>query len=286
MSFLQISIGLIITFFMTLRPFVYKPVALKFPISVSAQFTSFWLVLGLVITCPIYGYLFADNMHKIVSSPFVFLSIIKGFFLTWMINAQQMVNKESTSSSVFSGFIALAVGSLINNIFFNEGLKIFQILCIAALGFLGVLFYFFGDSKNLSVHGKNAFMVTIFLTSSYCVIDHLTIPEIGWYPHLFISSLAFLLSSVWKNFSWQNFKIIFSTRIIIIAGIIYTVSEFLIIYSLTNILPVSFANLFMRISIPVIMVISALKYKEQSWQKQLAFGSCAIILSMPLFLFN
>ena len=151
MTVFQIFIGLLIMSSMIIRPFLYKPAAKLFPAEMSAAFTSTWLVLGLIITFPIFGHLLTDNFNQTISSPYLLLSVVKGLLLWWLIKLQQIVNKESTSSSVFFGFIALALGSLANNMFFNEGLKIFQLVCICGFGVLGLLFMIKGDARRLSV---------------------------------------------------------------------------------------------------------------------------------------
>ena len=84
--------------------------------------------------------------------------------------------------------------------------------------------------------------------------------------------------------TFKDIKTIFKTRTIAIAGVFYTASEFLIIYSMINIMPVSFVSLFMRLAIPVIMIISAIRYKEQSIRNQLILGFVSFALALPLIL--
>ena len=71
---------------------------------------------------------------------------------------------------------------------------------------------------------------------------------------------------------------------VIYAGVFYTVSEFLVIYASINILPVSIVAVFLRLSVPVVMIISAIKYKEQNVKNQLVFGISAILLALPIIL--
>lgn len=283
MTLFQIFIGMLILGSMILRPFLYKPCAKFFPAELSAAFTSTWLMAGLIVTWPLFGGLLIDNWAK-VTTPFVLLSVLKGVLLWLMIKFQQVVNKESTSSSVFFGFIALALGSLANNIFFHEGLKLFQILCICGFGVIGVLFLFKGDARRLSLKGRMAFASIVVFGALFSVTDHLAIPQIGWYPHLLVSSLFMFIACLLNGISRTDFKNIFYNRAVVTAGIFYTISEFLIIYASVNLLPVSFVAVFMRLAAPIVMVVSAFKYKEQSWKNQLAFGVVSFALALPLIL--
>ena len=76
----------------------------------------------------------------------------------------------------------------------------------------------------------------------------------------------------------------FTDKNIIYAGIFYAVTEFLVIYASINILPVSIVAVFLRLSVPVVMVYSAIRYKEQSLKNQLSFAIVAILLALPIIL--
>lgn len=97
-------------------------------------------MVGLLFAFPLLGHLFLGDVRNIVLSKFSLISIYKGITLFYLIKYQQVVNKENTSSSVFLTFIALAIGALANNLFFNEGLGIFKLCSILSLGILGFVF--------------------------------------------------------------------------------------------------------------------------------------------------
>ena len=169
-----------------------------------------------------------------------------------------------------------------NNLFFHENLGLIKVLCIAGFGVLGYLFLQKGDAKRLSYKEKVFFAITTLIMASYTVCDHLAIPQVGWYSHLLVSSVAMFAFCLIKDFSKNDIKPIFTNKIIIYAGIFYTISEFFVIYASINILPVSIVAVFLRLSVPVVMVISAIKYKEQSLASQLTFGLIAIALALPI----
>ena len=284
MSLFQIAIGFLLLASWVARPFLYKPAAKYFKPEISSLFTSCWLLVGLVVTFPFLGHLLEFKGQNVLFSPYILISIYKGVTLFYLISMQQAINKNSTSSSVFLGFIALALGALVNNLFFRENLGLVKVVCIVCFGVLGFLFLQKGDAKRLSRKDLYYFIIVAVIMASYTVADHLAIPRVGWYAHLLVSSVAMFLTSIIYKSSKDSLKVIFTNKTIIIAGIFYTLSEFFVIYASFNILPVSIVAVFLRLSTPIIMVISAVKYKEQDIKNQLGFGLAAIILALPIIL--
>jgi len=284
MTLFQIFVGFMLLLAWAGRPILYRPAAKYFPPKMSSAFTSTWLCVALVLTFPLLGHLLVGNFDGILLSPFLLLSVYKGASLFYLIELQQIVNKESTSSSVFLSFIALALGALANNLFFGEGLGVIKVCAILGFGVLGAAFLIKGDAKRLSAKAKAAFFAVTLIMASYTVSDHLAIPQIGWYPHLLVSSVVMFLVSFWHGISKQDFKNMFLSKNIALAGIFYAASEFLVIYASINILPVSVVAVFLRLSVPVVMIYSAIRYKEQSLKNQLAFALIAVLLALPIIL--
>lgn len=284
MTLFQIFIGLMLLVSWALRPILYRPAAKFFKAELSASFTSTWLVLALLITFPLLGGLLTDRAEQIWRSPYLWVSVYKGASLFYLIKLQQNVNKESTSSSVFLSFVALAMGAFANNVFFAENLGLFKVVCILGFGVLGAAYFIKGDAKRLSAKAKKAFFIVTLIMASYTVSDHLAIPKIGWYAHLFVSSFAMFAVSVLHGISKQDFRNMFLNKKIALAGMFYAASEFLVIYASINILPVSVVAVFLRLSVPVVMIYSAVFYHEQSLKNQLLFGSIAIVLALPIIL--
>ncbi|MBP3545654.1 MAG: hypothetical protein J6K16_00795 [Alphaproteobacteria bacterium] len=284
MTSFQLFIGLLLTLIMIMRPFLYKPAAEHFPLNLSSLFTSTWLIVCLVLSFPWFGHLYTDRFIEITTSPYLLLSMLKGILLWVSVKLQQSINKQSTSSSSFYTFVSLALSSLINNIFFHEGLKLFQILCICGFGVLGIAFIIMGDARRLSVKNKIAFFIAVIIGALFSVQDHIAIPQIGWYAHLLYSSIFMFLTCLIAKVSKNDFKIIFKNKSIVTAGSFFGITEFLIIYASINILPVTFVSMFMRLATPIVMLVSAFKYKEQSWKNQLIFGIISLALALPLIL--
>lgn len=281
MTLYQLFIGLLLLLAWAGRPILYKPAAKYFPPKMSPAFTSTWLLLALAVTFPFFTNLINKN---ILISPYILVTIYKGATLFYLIELQQIINKESTSSSVFLSFMALAIGALANNLFFGEGLGLLKVVCILGFGVLGAVFFAKGDAKRLSPKAKVAFFAVTLIMASYTVSDHLAIPQIGWYPHILISSIVMFAVSLFHGISKKDFKNMFKNKAIVYAGIFYAASEFLVIYASINILPVSIVAVFLRLSVPVVMIYSAVRYKEQSLKNQLIFAVSAVMLAMPIIL--
>jgi len=284
MTVFQIVIGFLLLSTWVIRPFLYKPAAIHFPAEMSSTFTGAWLVVGLALTFPLFAHLLVKDGYCVLLSPYALIAVYKGVSLFYLISLQQAINKTSTSSSVFLSFIALAIGALFNNIFFHENLTLIRLICIVGFGVLGIAFLKKGDAKNLSAKDKYFFLITTLIMASYTVSDHVAIPQMGWYPYLLVSSLALFVCGIIYTRSVKKLKVIFTNKMVVCAGIFYTVSEFLVIYASINILPVSIVGVFLRLSVPIVMLISAIKYKEQNLKNQLGFGIAAILLALPILL--
>ena len=141
MSVFQLFVGFMLLLTWAIRPILYKPAAKHFPPSMSPAFTSTWLLVALLLTSPFLSHLFINDYQKVLFSPYALVSVYKGATLFYLIKYQQIVNKESTSSSVFLSFIAMALGALANNMFFGEGLAAIKIYCILGFGVLGIFFF-------------------------------------------------------------------------------------------------------------------------------------------------
>ena len=128
------------------------------------------------------------------------------------------------------------------------------------------------------------FFIATVIMASFAISDHVAIPKVGWYAHLLVSSVAMFLICLLYPVSRKAFRLVLNDRRVVYAGVFYTVSEFLVIYASINILPVSVVAVFLRLSVPVVMVISAIKYKEQNIKNQLGFGIIAILLALPIIL--
>lgn len=285
MNLLQIITVLIVIFLFTIRPFVYKPCAKSFSTKTSATFTGFWMFMGTLATLPFFGHLLFNNGEFMFSYNIIFYSILKGYALWFGVRLFQTINLESTSSSVFSGPIGTGIAVLLNVILFHEQLTIPQFISIFSIGVVGSLFFIFGHAKSLSKRAKRFFLFSI-LTTTYCIIsDQIVITQTNWYVHVFFTSLSFFLTSILSRASSVEWKNCFCKRESIIAGLTFVCGEFYLMSVMVVILPVSVGSLAVRLSIPFVMIISAILYHETKWQKQALFSILLLLSIIPLILF-
>ncbi len=283
MTLFQLMIGILILVFGVLKPLLFKPVAEKYVPNFSSFFVVAWIIIAIVVTFPfMYKMLFLSFDLMVLNPWSVFAAVLKGGFVWGAVWSMQIINKKSTSSSVFFPFISLSLASLIMNLFLNEGLKIVHLVCIVLLGILGGLFCFFGDARRMSVTEKRMFFIAVIFASGCSVMDHIGITGIGWYPYLIISNVVMLLFVLKKGISKTDLKNIFTQKEVVIAGVFNVCYEVLILACMVAVMPVSFVSFFMRLSAPLVMVWSAVKFKEQSIKNQLAFGCLAILLALPM----
>ncbi len=285
MTLLQYAAILALLGISIIKPFLYRPLAEKYPANFAPEFTVAWIMPFILLSLPfMYPYLI-DAVPTIKAHPASFvLTILKGVLIWYAYKYAQIINHDSTSSTVFFPFISLATASLTINLFFHENLAPTHLFSIVSLGILGLFFCFAGDAKRMSYTGKINFVIAIFFSAVCPVIDHIAITDLGRYTYFFISNVAMFVFAFFTGLNYKKLKLIFTTKDVVWAGIIGAMLEITIIGVSVNILPVSFTAFFRRMAAPIVMVISAIKYKEQTVRNQLIFGCLALLFALPIIL--
>ena len=283
MTVFQFMIGIIILSLGVLKPLLFKPVAEKYVPNFSSLFVGVWIVVAIIFSIPFMYEVFLNSISLMKLNPWSLLAaVLKGGFLWCDVLYMQIINKKSTSSSVFFPFISLSLASITMNLFLDEGLKPIHLMSIVLLCVLGGFYCFLGDARRMSISEKRMFFIAVIFAGGCSVMDHIGISGIGWYPYLVISNITMLLFVIKKGVSKVDFKNIFTQKEVVVAGIFNVCYETLILASMVAIMPVSFVSFFMRLSAPLVMVWSAVKFKEQTIKNQLAFGCLALILALPM----
>lgn len=269
---------LIITFF-ALRPFVYKPASLTLSSATSSYFTAFYCMLFLIPSVPFCWHYFFMKNQIVLFNPWIIVPILKGVLLFFTIKYSQELNKENTSASVFWGIISLSIATILAYLFFSTELSMPQTISLIAIGFLGLLFFTKGEGKRLSKQGRKAF-VGICMFSSCCTIcDILTITYLNWYLLLFFSYIAMLAVSLFANKEELKLKQLLQTRHIVMAGVIFSIGEILLIFSMNSFFPVLAATFLLRIAQSIDMVLIYHIYKEGTSKVQYFFALGIITVS-------
>ena len=268
-----------------IKPIAYRQVAQNYRLSFSPLFTAVWTCLFIILSFPFLRNDFINAIPVIAAAPqLILFSIAKGIVSWYSIKVSQAVNQKSTSSVVFFPFIALALASLVLNTFLGENLKPLQLSSIIILGVMGFSFWFFGIVKKLSNQWKKYFILAIILSALCPIIDHITIRDIGWYTYFMISNFATLIFCLFSKPNLSEIKAVFTSRDVFTAGFFNTLREIVVLSASIIIMPVSLVNFSIRLAAPIVMVYSAIKYKESTVKNQLVFGITALLLALLIIL--
>ncbi len=287
MGIVSLMAGVMILLSVILKSFAVKVAVNKGNNGKGVSFaSSFYLVLILLLTLP-----FMRNLLIPINKLNMFavgISAVKGVLLFFSVRYVANIAKESNSSAVFAGYISLGVGAVLNFIFLKENLTYLQLVGCLALSILGTIFFFRGAASELSKQSKIEFILVTLIIIILMAVDKISISKMNWYMHLVINSCVYFLVgmfNVLKNKDYRKLQILKNKEVMLV-GVTYIISEFFIIASMQYYLSVSMVNLFLRLSAPIIMVMSSYIYNERTPKEQLLFGILAFLFASPLFLFK
>ena len=195
------------------------------------------------------------------------------------------VRKESNSASMFISFIALGIAASVNTGLLGEGLTTMQLVSCIGIGLLGGTFFLYGAASELSAAGKKAFAFSLFWCVLVICTDRFVIARTNWYVNAIITETIYFLTAL---FALRKAKLKLGTSfkqpILWYCGIIYVSMTLLTMYSSGEVLGVSITHVFLRLSTPIVMVLSAYTHGERTPREQLIFGALAFLLALPLVL--
>ena len=280
---LTVITGFFIVLFYALRPFVYKPASKLLDPAVSSYFTAVWCLLFALPTLPFCGhYFFIDGRFVFFTSGIVF-PLLKGISLFCFMKLNQIVNKENTSGSVFWGVISLALVALVTTFVFDVPLACLKLTILLFIGAMGVLFFVFGEGRRLSTRGKKAFVGLILFAALNNICDTLGIRDTNWYVLYTVPTIGMLLCSVIAAGKAFPLKAFFTTRHIVLAGIVYAAGEMILIFSMQSIFPVVAAIFLIRLAQSLDLVLAYHLEKEGKAGVQYFFALGTIVLAYFFF---
>ncbi len=275
--------GLSIVAFFALRPFVYKPASKALDPSVSSYFTAVWCLLFALPTVPFcWHYFFIDDRFIFFTSAIVF-PLLKGVSLFVTMKLSQVVNKENTSGSVFWGVISLALVALVTTFVFDIPLARNKLIIILFIGTLGALFFIFGEGRNLSLKGKKAFAGLILFAAMNNICDTLAIRDANWYVLYMVPTIGMLLCSMVAAGKKIPVKAFFTTKHIVVAGVIYALGEMILIFSMQSFFPVVAAIFLIRLAQSIDLLLAYHLEKEGKAGVQYFFALGTIVLAYFFF---
>lgn len=268
------------------RPIVAHHCAMVFNGKITATAMGVWMLLGSLAMYPLFGHLLADALPTLVAKPWVIpLAITKGLLLWVIIAVEQQLRQQSQSSSEYYKFVSLGILAVVNT-FLGETLGNVQLASIGFLAFLGLAFVLRGHLSGLGNTYKVMFAILVLTGSTPGMFDQAVIGTTNWYVQLIFSALGITLGSfITKHQEKHYWKDVFTHKVLVGTGLFFLVTETIILYLLITHIPVTIASLIMRLSIPIIMVSSAISYREGSWKTQAIFGLLAYAAVLPIILF-
>jgi len=117
------------------------------------------------------------------------------------------------------------------------------------------------------------------------VVDQIVLPRANWYSYLWVFNSVLLAVSLGMNF--RQAAVLKSAALhpaAIAAGVFYMATELTKFYQMVSINPVSVVVTAQAMTKPVILVLSALIWKERTVKEQLVWGVAAFLITLPLFL--
>lgn len=250
-------------------------------------YISLWTMIGLVVVMPLYGHLWAEGVAKMMAVPAVpIFAIIKGLSLYYLFVVSQELMQESLSSRHY--VTPMAVGLIaVGNSFFGENLSPVQWVSALGLCAAAVAFFFKGHLADLSRTGKIAYAKLVVLAVFVAVLDHTLTRASNWYSLLWVSNIVLLAISLILNA--RNMAVV-RTAVLnpqaIWAGVFYAATELVKFYQQVSINPLTVVLMVQTLTKPVILIMSALIWKERTVREQLVWGIIVFVLVMLPFLYH
>lgn len=248
-------------------------------------FISVWTLAGLAATAPLFGHLWAEGLAKFMANPAILgLTILKGGLLCYLFVLSQELMKVSLSSRHYVTPMAVGVMT-VSNSFFGERLMPHELFVGFALCALAVTFFLKGHLSELDRRGRLAYAKLVLISAGLSTLDQVITRESNWYALLTVSYIVVLVMAVVWNFRTPaNFRAAMLTRNAALAGILYAATELVKFYQQVTINPVTVVVITQALTKPVILVLSALIWKERTVKEQLVWGGLAFLIALPLFL--
>lgn len=276
---------LILLFFLTIGHLVtLKICSVKLDHRTAPVFISAWTLFGLAAVSPFFGHLWGEGWDKFMAHPHLLaLTVLKGALLYLLFVISQELMQASLSSRHY--VTPLAVGLVaITNAFLGEQLATGQ--WIAALGLCGLsaCFFFKGHLSDLDRKGRLAYVKLVGLSVLLSSFDHVLTKGSNWFSLLLVSNVVLLSLALFLN--RKNISVLKDAllhKAAAFAGLFYMATELLKFYQQVTINPVTAVITVQAMTKPVILILSALIWKERTVKEQLVWGSLAFIVTLPLF---
>lgn len=248
-------------------------------------FIAGWTLLGLLAVTPLYGGLFAEGWAKMTADPrLLFFAVLKGVALCYLFIVSQSLMQVSLSSRHYVTPLSIGLVTL-GNALFGEALSFWQLFSSLGLCLLAAGFFLFGHMADLPARSRLDYARLTLTSAAIAVIDHVLTKDTNWFVLAVVSySVLFVAGIAWNLRHFANFRQAALHRAAIVAGIFYASTEIVKDYQQVAINPVTVVITVQAMTKPVILVLSALLWKERTMKEQLAWGLMAFVITLPLLL--
>ncbi|HYD18798.1 MAG TPA: hypothetical protein VEF76_10005 [Patescibacteria group bacterium] len=248
-------------------------------------FISVWTLLGLAAVYPLYGGLLAEGVESYAAKPWLLaLTIGKGGLLCYLFVLSQELMKVSLSSRHYVTPMAIGLVTISNGLL-GERLMPHEMFAAFGLCALACAFFFKGHLSELDRRGRLSYAKLVLISAALSTLDHVLTKDTNWYTLLAVSyAVVFVAAVIWNARSPANFRAALLGWQAALAGIAYAATELVKFYQQVAINPVTVVVIVQALTKPVILVLSAVIWKERTVKEQLVWGAAAFLIALPLFL--
>lgn len=285
MTELQILCLFILFAIANIRPVFYRHSSLYSNPTTTMSVISMWGFVGVIILIPFYGDMFVESIPTLLDNPYlILLGLSKGATIWCLGYIGQQLRKKSNSSCAYSKQISIAGVAIVNSLQ-GEVLHIPQWGAVIALTTLGLMFGYRGHISELSNKYKLIFVAMVILSIVPSTVDYAVISQTNWYTLMVLMVASQVVITLFKANKASDIAELFTVKRSVALGAMTVITEIAIMMILVTHVSVTMAVLTMSLSVPTMMIISSLFWKEGCWKQQCAFGFLGYAAMLPMVLF-
>lgn len=244
-----------------------------------------WTLIGLLLTWPVFGHLLPEGVGALAERPWlVALMVIKGGILYLLLVGSQDLMKVSLSSRHYVTPLALGLMAIVNS-FLGENLSWLEWGSALGLCALAAAFLIFGHASELGGSARRVYARLVLMVVATGAIDQAVLSHVNWFTLLLGSNIVLL--GLGLALHGRNLPLLKSAALhplAIVAGVVYAATELLKFYQMVDINPVTVIVTVQALTKPVILILSALIWKERTVREQLIWGVLAFLVALPMFI--
>lgn len=243
-----------------------------------------WTLIGLAASWPVFGHLLVPGLQGLAETPWLIgLMILKSGILYLLLVGSQDLMKVSLSSRHY--VTPLAIGLIaVTNSFLGEELSAWKWVSVIGLFGLAAAFLLMGHAAELSRAARFVYLRLVLMVVATAAIDQAVLPHINWYTFLLITNgMLLALGLVLHARNLPLLKTAVTHPLAILAGVVYAATELLKFYQTITINEVTVILITQAMTKPVILILSALIWKERTVREQLIWGVLAFAVALPIF---